>query len=222
MKYLIKLWCGAAVAAICLSVALIPHKLPAQSMLLLTAGSGGGGGSTLQTDNWMRANQNPLAGNWTQATGSGGTAELLSNQVTGADNAFAARIYYWNANSFTSNQYAQIVWNASIGFGFGGPAINVQTGASTLTGYVCEFQGPAILRYDSGAPTTIASPTGTFATGDILKCGNHAGVITMYKNGSALPGTATDSTYTNGSPGIYIFDGTTGGFALGTWQADDN
>jgi hypothetical protein len=219
------LLCAFGALVVYMFAALYPATVRSQSMLFLGAGGSGGGGgggicsTSVATDNFMRSNQNPIAGNWTNAPPATNTAQLLSNQFTGADGAFAGRIYYWNANSFTSNMCAQVVWEATDGFGYGGPAINVQTGSSMITGYVAQMQGPSITRYDSGTPTTIASPTGTFTVGDTIRLVNNSGVLTLYKNGTALTGTATDTTYTGGSPGIYLFDGSAGTFALGAFQA---
>ena len=72
----------------------------------------------MASDNFDRADQDPLAGNWTQ-TGSGAVVfRLASNAVT--MNGFSNdREAFWNAETFADDQYSQVTLTAESGGGAG-------------------------------------------------------------------------------------------------------
>jgi hypothetical protein len=62
------------------------------------------------TDNFQRANANPIGGNWTQlsAIGTFGPNALVSNTMEAASLATVNAASYWNASSFNNDQWSKI------------------------------------------------------------------------------------------------------------------
>lgn len=68
----------------------------------------------------------------------------------------------------------------------------------------------------SGGYTQIDTFSDTYTNGDTLEISVSGSTLTMKRNGSTIH-TTTDSTYTTGRPGLYIYS--TGGTAVTKWTA---
>lgn len=116
--------------------------------------------------------------------------------------------------------------------------LNTTISAHSITGYSCTFsiktdgsQYFQVGRWNGpfGNFTSLGSAVtgiGPVVNGDIVSCQRVGGTITMYRNGSSI-NTATDSTYTAGSPGIGTDldnngSSTNGNFGFSQFTATDN
>ncbi|HKV25544.1 MAG TPA: hypothetical protein VJN93_13200 [Candidatus Acidoferrum sp.] len=152
-------------------------------------------------DNAIRAN-GPIGSNWT-VTQNG--INISSNQFQGT--ATTSNSAYWNANSFSTSQFAQATISALNGTtDFPGVSVlNSGTGA-TSTFYDC-IENTAniyIQRVVNAGAANITSAASTGAPGDILRLEiAPGGALTCYKNG-AVALTFTDTQITTGSPGLVV------------------
>lgn len=161
-----------------------------------------GGGPT--TDNFNRADETPLAGNWTRVPGETGTINLSGNAVTPNSINFDTA-YYYNAGSFGNDQYSQIkvtVSGAAAGAGLG---VIVRASTSVDTYYRCVLDGAGNIEFGSVVASTftfIAGRTVTYSAGAILKLDVTGTTFTITYNGTQAGATITDSSISTGKPGI--------------------
>jgi hypothetical protein len=153
-------------------------------------------------DNATRSN-GAIGSNWTvQQNG----LNIASNQIQGTSSG-ASNTGFWNANSFSPVQFAQVTINALNGASDfpGVTLLATGTGASS-TYYDCVENTTNIYlqRVVSGASTNLTSTASAGAVGDILRLdAAPGGVLTCFKNGVSTL-TATDTQITSGSPGLLI------------------
>jgi hypothetical protein len=153
------------------------------------------------SDNFNRANENPLAGNWTTAPGAS-AMQLFSNQVTGSTGANCTS--FWNADTFGNDQYSQVTPVDNTNFG-AGLAVRVRT----TTQYDCYILflnasgSVQIYKIIAGSVTLLSSPNFAYAAGDVIKLEAVGTTLTAYKNGVAQANPATDSALTAGAAGLF-------------------
>ncbi len=169
------------------------------------------------SDNFNRADQNPIAGNWTNVTSD--AMALASNVVwPGAGSNYA--VAYWNADTFGNDQLSQAtLGGASISSTYGGPACRIQSGA--LTAY---FFGDILGVYQliyiaAGSSTVLATGSGTPTAGDVLKLEMSGTGLTGKVNGVSNA-TATDSALASGQAGLFGY-GAIGNVTLDDWSGDN-
>lgn len=171
--------------------------------------------ATQATDNFNRADQNPIAGNWTQVSSlSGfGQAQLSGNQVI-ANVAGTRASYWWNAQSWNADQWASIkVTTCLANSNLGVSLRNSTSGAATC--YMCLFLGTAgsagtirIQKFVTGTFTSLFSATNfTVNLGDIITGSVIGTQLSMYVNGN-LWLTGTDGSIASGAAG-WVVNGTT-------------
>jgi hypothetical protein len=162
----------------------------------------GGGGST-SSDNFNRANETPLAGNWTSVTGQPGTLNLSANAVSIGNAGNDAAYYYtgtW-ANDQTSSVEVTAS-NSSAGAG-AGPVVRAATGANTFYRAVVDSTGNyEVGKVIAGTFTSIRTGTVSFANGLALKLSITGTTLTLFYNGTQVGATMTDSSIASGKPGI--------------------
>jgi len=152
-------------------------------------------------DNFNHAN-GAIGGNWTVTDGGFNRA---SNAVIGTG---GVNVAYWSGNNFSNVQFAQVAvasLNGTTDF------VGVQVLMSPSgNGYTCLENSTTLLLQKmtafSGANLTTSTSAG--AVGDILRLEvNAAGVLTCSRTagGTITSVTATDTTYTSGSPGLEQF-----------------
>jgi hypothetical protein len=155
------------------------------------------------TDNFNRANANPIGGNW--STVGGLTAmQVTNNAVTGTvhgtDNAV-----YWNANTFSNDQYSQFrVLSVSHVY----KGLIVRCNGNNM--YLAEVRDNSIAfwKYVNGAWTWLGSGSITQAAGDIFKFTATGTKLELFQNGISR-GSVNDSSLTSGSPGIHSMSSST-------------
>jgi len=153
-------------------------------------------------DNATRAN-GPIGSNWT-VTNNG--INISSNNFVGTN--ASNDVAYWSASPFSNVQFSQVTLTALNGTtDFPGVAVLVSGSGASTQGYECvESTTNIFIQKVSGTTnTTLTSAASTGATGDILRLEvAPGGALTCYKNGVSTL-TATDTTYSSGSPGLFLF-----------------
>lgn len=161
-----------------------------------------GGGGCAGSDAFTGTNGDPISANWTNVSTEGGTSwDIQTNSAH--PNATTGIASIWNPCTPTDNQYSEIVVGAPTGGKYIGPILRAQSGVDT--GYICKgdtANGVFIQIIVAGVAGTVLdfeaiaiAPSDTLrfeATGSSLTCTFGANTLT-----------ATDSTYTSGTVGIY-------------------
>ena len=169
------------------------------------------------SDNFNRAN-GVLGSNWT--TVSGTTAPQIVNNTAQPGSAGTLNSAYWSANTFGGNQYAAASFPNSSGTNYG-PAIAVRL--SNSKGYFLWYGNSAstvsIWRMDSSSSWTQlkASAKLTVAATDVWQLQAVGSTLTGYQNGKQVV-TTTDTHYTTGAPGIWMYYATN---QITNWSGGD-
>ncbi len=175
----------------------------------------------LVTDDFNRADESPIGGNWTNdALGEGADNQLkiVSNQLQ-AVTAAASCEAYWNANTFSGDleMYVKVVTKPGNAQRFALTFLQNPGATGAWDGYECNFYDNAgadnieIRRVDNGTATQLATVDFEMANGDILAFHkSSAGVYTVFQNGLQLATTAADTTYTGSFYAAVTIRDTTG------------
>jgi len=150
-------------------------------------------------DNFNRADETPLGGNWSTHAGVGNGCGLFSNQVIGNNAGLACS--FWNATTFPDNQYSQIV---VVGTGSVGPAVRIRTSVQydAYVVYMPVSGTVTIYRIQNGTLTSLSTPNFAFAAGDVIRLTVVGTLLTVYKNGVSQ-GSVTDTVLATGSAGVF-------------------
>lgn len=144
------------------------------------------------TDNFNRADANPVGGNWVTCTGSN-NARIVSNQLKSSSTG--SYIYY---NATTANdQYSQCVQAASVC----GPAVRLQ--GTSRDGYFYHVNSATLYSRVSGTANSILTTGDTPSTTAVYKLEVIGSTLTVYKDGISI-GSVTNTDFTSGWTGIYI------------------
>jgi len=168
-------------------------------------GIGAGQSGQIASDNFNRADSNPIGGNWTTINGAAVT-QLLSSQATAAV-AGTTGESWWNANAFPNDQWAQItlpVFSASP-TSFGGVALRMNM-SGVYTDYRCFIASNGngnIGRFNAGSSLSLFSHVATVAPGDTVT-GTVMGIVLAVYDGRNLLGIANDGLVTSGAAGLLI------------------
>lgn len=170
------------------------------------------------TDNFNRANETPLAGNWTKTGGSSsGTINLSSNQIVRAGTSNNVG-YYWNADTPPDDQWCEFDFISAVD---SGPACRSSTSALTFY-FASIYTGPGgpfpVSKLVAGAHTALdTSSWGTLSSGDVIRIEAEGSTVRAKKNGSLI-GSATDTEITAGRWGIQAWEN---GDTWDNWQGGD-
>ena len=160
-------------------------------------------------DNATRAN-GAIGANWAVAQSG---LNIASNNIQGTA-AATNNTAYWSAagvSAFAPSQFSQVTITALNGTtDFPGAAVLLSGTGSSTQGYHCIESTTNIYiqkTAGTGANPTLTSAASTGAAGDILRLeAGPGGALTCYRNGVSTL-TATDTSFTSGSPGIMIYGG---------------
>lgn len=166
--------------------------------------------TTLASDNFNRADANPLDGSWTQlASGGGfGPAQLVSNAVEGASAGVNADSWF-NGISWPNDQWAQITV-IGLSNSFIGISLRQSTsGAETAYRFVFG-QGstggsvPYIIQLaNAGSFSTLRSGSATLNNGDLISAEAIGTTLNFYV-GASLIDSVSDATIASGAAGFMI------------------
>jgi len=153
-------------------------------------------------DNATRAN-GAIGSNWTVSNNG---INISSNNFVGT--ASTNDVAYWSANSFSPLQFSQVTITALNGTtDFPGAAVLLSGSGASTQGYECVEDSTNIFiqKIAGTSNTTLTSAATTGTAGDILRLEvAPGGALTCFKNGVSTL-TASDTTYTSGSPGLFLF-----------------
>lgn len=165
----------------------------------------------LITDNFDRANETPLAGNWSTVTGNS-AFNLASNSITPSDlaNNCAAR---YSAITWGNDQSSKAAITGTGSSALEGPGLAVRcaSGANTMYVLIVGDSGTSnaivIGRFIAGAFTSLAATTRTWAGGDTWEYTVHgpasAALLSAYHNGTLVQSFTDNSSIGSGSPGVF-------------------
>lgn len=146
-----------------------------------------------------------LGPNWTTVAGT--AAPQISGGAVVAGTPGTLNSAYWSADNFAADQYAQASLPASSGTAYG-PGIAVRL--SGATGYVLWYGNSpgtvSLWRMDSSSSwTQLATSSALTVSGsDVWRIEAVGSTISAYQN-QTLVAQATDTTYSSGSPGVWLF-----------------
>jgi hypothetical protein len=180
----------------------------------------------LASDNFNRANENPLSngGNWTDSSGA---YQVVSNTAqpnfSGGD-----QWAYYSGVSWPNDQYSECAVTCTGGVsgavqGFG-PGVRLLASTSTKTGYwfTIDHSSPAnaTLSYiNAGTFTTVDVRTLSFTDGDLFHLEVQGTTLRLFQNGSQVY-SVTDGNLSSGSAGIVYSSSETAG-SLDNWAGGD-
>jgi hypothetical protein len=166
------------------------------------------------TDNFNRTDSGTLGANWTVAQG-GTSAGVTSNRLAGQESGATDGLQYWNADSFSANQYAQLVNISPGATGYLGPAVCVASGK----GIYAYFDDSEIYEMTGGVRTDIGNRSSNAMTAnDLLYIEVNGTAVDVKENGVSV-GTATTSlSCSSTSAGIVHYSTTNQG---DDWEGGD-
>lgn len=158
----------------------------------------------LASDNFNRANENPLSSPWASVAGVG-ALRVVSNMVanSGTDTDCAMR---YDGVAWPADHYSEVVVGAAVPQD-AGPGVRIST--SGQNGYFANaYDGWLhIFKWVSGVPTTVAdlAELGP-ANGDAFRLAVAGNVLRVFVNGVQRGADATDSSLATGQPGVHIYE----------------
>jgi hypothetical protein len=156
------------------------------------------------SDTFARAD-GPLGANWTTVSG---TCSISGFKVVMNPGGGTYTQCNYTGSSFNNDQYAQATTSAP--GQFVGVGVRLQGGAVSGYYFFCGAGTSLILqKLVAGVPTNLG--TSGCAVGDILKLTISGSSLFAYKNGVQVF-TATDTTFTSGSPGVIAVNTSPPGF----------
>jgi hypothetical protein len=159
-------------------------------------------------DNFNRANNASLGGNWTVVFNNAGLT-ISGNQVIGTTGSNAHNSAVWSANTFNNDQACQFTVTTLNGTDEDGCLLRYQlTGGQSLvnSGYLCQAVSGTemdIYKVVANSYTRLAFTTTVPTIRDVDVCTAVGTTLTMYRNGVQTV-QVTDATYASGFPGIDI------------------
>jgi hypothetical protein len=170
--------------------------------------------ATSASDAFNRAD-GTLGANWTHETGfseGGGTLAISGNQLTVGAPTHADAYYYWNANTFTGDQFSQLtlvdVGNvAGPTYWWSGTPVRLTAGSHCYLGSSFSSTDTEIYQVDTVAATAILSDVAaTWSAGDVLRTDVHGtspARIYISRNGLCVNEWLDFSfNYSGGQPGV--------------------
>jgi hypothetical protein len=182
--------------------------------------------SILATDNFQRANENPLSdgGNW--STIFGGASNKIVSQVCQASAGFADCGNYWSGITWPNDQSSKVSVNINVGSlsWLCGVILRVQPGAESFYLFKIDTNGiwevSAIV--NGGGGGGFFGSTAVVMSQMTLELQAQGSTFTALINGSVV-GSGTDTTFSSGYPGLYQVPGsaTLTNTVFTLWQGGD-
>jgi hypothetical protein len=170
----------------------------------------------LASDNFQRADANPIGGNWTTGGGASNPQQLASHLVEATVNNATYCMSFWNPIVWPNDQYSEVTL-----FNLGGPGTNyigaaVRMSSSAQTVYMGLVEsGTQNLYIQKNVAGVVSNPAGPLATtvnvGDVFRLSAVGTLVTFYQNGVQML-QATDASIASGSAGMMHFNAATGTF----------
>ena len=177
--------------------------------------------AAVATDAFNRSN-GALGANWATNVDGGGSLRIITDRVQPATATYGESLY--TANAFGGTQFSEIQYVS----GLAGGTINLVVRARQYTGgnqsdsYRGQLNGRSnqwrILRVDNNVETVLASGSLTYANGDTFALNANGAALTFTRNGATL-GSANDTRFTTGVPGVGIYN--TAAVLADNWRGGD-
>jgi hypothetical protein len=161
----------------------------------------------IATDTFARADQNPIAGNWTSVPSVGfiiQPVQIISARAVEASSSYYA-MAFWSANAFPADQYSEMSF-ATFGAGsYDGPAVRVTAGGNSY--HLLYHSGLLFLQKSTagilaGIPGGASVPA-TLNLTDILRLEAVGSALTAKING-VVQFSVSDSDFVSGSAGMFF------------------
>jgi hypothetical protein len=158
----------------------------------------------LATDNFTRADANPISGPWVTTTAP--NVQILSD-VASAVGTTVPQLAYNTSATWPANQYSEVTAGTLGNTNwYIGPSVRVD--ATSQYGYIFLYsQGSHAVflqKYSTGAPVTLATGTFTILPTDVVRLTIVGNVLWVAQNGNTIL-TATDAAFATGSAGIGFY-----------------
>lgn len=176
------------------------------------------------SDNFNRADEDPLAGNWTDPAALGDSTFILTSQHLIGRGGANFQLQYWNADVFNSNQKSQVTISGGSNLTntgtYAAAAVRVQASGQSCYFFGIRAGAYQLMRVDSGIPVALTGGlVDTPTAGDIVRIEITGAAIDAFLN-NVLRFSATDATYTGGSAGLFGY-GSSGVFEMDNWLGDN-
>ena len=159
---------------------------------------------TFITDNFNRANETPLSGNWYSKIG----INLSNNRLVST--VSSDKFISIKTPTISANQFSEIKIIATPSFDFG-PAVRVSS--TNLTGYWLTANGDGtiilIVKFNNGALSVLSMVQSTVKLNDIIRLEINGNVLKGYVNGIQVTTVIDNSPIASGQPGLFIYDTST-------------
>lgn len=181
------------------------------------------GGSALATDNFNRADANPINGNWTGFTSE--TNFQITSNTAAVGNGLSDNGCYENSATWPNDQYSQAEATVNTSFNDGsgiGVRVRMATGARTAYDSIVDASNHAFhSKFVSGTYTNIWSRAITFSAGAVIYLEVQGTTLVTKYNGSAVGASNTDSSIASGKAGLRHSGNTDSLSHLDNWEGGD-
>lgn len=162
------------------------------------------------SDDFNRADANPIGGNWTASKNS---CQLVSNAMQGVSFNYSAA--YWSADAFSSDHYCQMT---AATVSDGGPGVRMQAGPKSYH-FDAKTGTNTVMQKDvNGSFTNLQTGLATPAASDTCYIEAVGTTIKMKINGVQIGTDQTDASISGGAAGFWTFDTST---RFDNFQADN-
>jgi hypothetical protein len=177
--------------------------------------------AVLATDNFNRADANPIGGNWTTINAAMKIASNVAAPVNDANDSGA----YYNAVSFPNDQYSQAKIVSPTSGNQTGCGVYVRANATSGgNGYMLYLannaNGAVLYKLVNGTPTLIWQRAITYGAGNVGYLEVQGTTLIARYNGAAIGASATDSAHAAGSAGI-SYSSANAGSNADDWEGGD-
>ena len=180
--------------------------------------------TVLATDDFNRANANPIGTGWTTQT-SNQAMQIVSNQAT--PNAVGSDAGAWKTGTFPNDQWVQArLFCVGTGTGGNGICLTLRnaSGADTCYRLAANHQATTqnlqLGKFVAHSFTSIWQRLQSWTDGDLFRLEARGTTLRVFINGVQVGADATDSSVTAGNPGIGYSSVCTSG-AVDNWSAGD-
>ncbi len=179
--------------------------------------------STLATDDFNRADADPIGGSWTTAS-SNSAMKIVSNACQPSSLPADCGAYY-NAISWPDDQYSQCKITVNDTASGSGPGVYVRLASGAFTCYRAvashaTTNNVELAKFVAGAHTAIWQRTQSFTDGDTLRLEVQGTTLRVFINGVQVGADATDSSVTTGNAGV-AYSSQSVSASLDDWEGGD-
>ena len=181
---------------------------------------------TLDSDNFARANVNPIGGNWSTVSVSGGftSCQIVSSRAESSGTNTVRGGSYWNARVYPADQWASATINIhQLTGNQTGLMLRASTSGAATAYLIYAADGPKAIQIDkivAGVYTSsLFSVAYTWSVLDVITASIIGTTISVYINGNLVL-TGPDADIAAGAPGMLIYAlSSVSDAALSAWSA---